>query len=99
MLASVIPLLDKAKESVEKEAGFSRLNLTLAEASESKDCERCIYNFLFYNFPNQETYCEVEISKKDGEMLAFRRLESDEKHPKTIYPPRLLNTKPNNTHG
>lgn len=80
MLASVIPLLDKAKESVEKEAGFSRLNLTLAEVSESKDSERWVITF-FYNFPNQEAYCEVEISKKDGEMLAFRRLESDEKAP------------------
>jgi hypothetical protein len=77
MLANVIPILDKAKEFLEKEAGFQRYNLALAEVSDSKDGERWIITFC-YNFPSQEIYCEVEVSKKDEEMLAFRRLESDE---------------------
>jgi glycosyltransferase involved in cell wall biosynthesis len=76
MLANVMPLLPTAKEFLEKEAGFQRSNLALAELSMSKDGERWIITF-FYNLPSYETYCEVEVSK-DGEMLAFRRLESDD---------------------
>jgi hypothetical protein len=82
MLASVMPFLDKVKEVLEKEAGFQRNNLALSEVSESKDGERWTITFFYYNCPSQETYCEVEVSKKDREILALRRLESDEKAPK-----------------
>jgi hypothetical protein len=81
MLANVIPILDKAKEFLEKEAGFQRYNLALAEVSESRDGGRWIITF-FYNLLGQETYCEVEVSKKDEEMLAFRRLEWDKEAPR-----------------
>ena len=77
MLVRTLPLLDRAKKFLEKKAGFNPNDLTLADVSESKEGERWIITF-FYNLPGQETYCEVELSKKDGEMLAFRRLESDE---------------------
>jgi hypothetical protein len=80
MLANVMPLLLNAKTFLEKEAGFQRDNLALAEVSESKDGQRWIITF-FYNLPSQETYCEVEVSK-DGEMLAFRQLESDDEAPR-----------------
>ena len=76
MLANVMPLLPTAKEFLEKEAGFQRSNLALAELSMSKDGERWIITF-FYNLPSYESYCEVEVSK-DGKMLAFKRLESDD---------------------
>jgi hypothetical protein len=75
MLANVIPLLDRAKEFLEKEAGFKRHNLALADVSESKNSERWIITF-FYDLPSREIYCEVEVSKKGGEMLAFKRSEA-----------------------
>lgn len=49
MLTNVMPILDEAKEFLEQEAGLSRSNLALAEASESEDGERCTITF-FYNF-------------------------------------------------
>ena len=77
ILQSIMPLLDKAKEFVEKEAGFQRRNLALAEVSESKDGERWLITF-FYNLPGQETYCEIEVSKRNAEMSGFKRFECDE---------------------
>ena len=80
MLAKVMPILGMAKAYLQKEGGFLRDHLALAEVTESKNGEDWTLTF-FYNYPGQETYCEIDVSKKDTITLAFRRLPENHDDP------------------